>query len=715
LRPPEAASHQLVMPTAPNPLTLSIPEALQRAYAHWNAGQAEQAEQFCRRVLAAWPGQADALHLLGLMAHAYGNLDLAIAHLREACKAPRAPAAYSANLAEMCRQKGLLADAEEAGRRAVAMDPTLVAGWNNLGIVLQEAGRFEESRVCLERVVAMQPDGAEAHNNLGNTCRRLGRLDESEPYYRRALELNPDYAEAHSNLAFLLSTQGRYDEAAVEARHAIELNPRLVDAYLNLAEVETSRRRYDAALQALEMLRGFAPHHPSALIGCSKSLRQTERHIEALRFAREAVTVAPHSADAHHTLAIVLQALGETDEALAEFEQAAQLPGAIAEEAMLGRATLLMEAGRKDEARVAFDRALQAFPASALILAARADAHRFSADDSDFVALEAYLAEGERRPLPDRIAVHFALGKAYLDVNDSARAFAHFDAGNRQKRASFDYDVKTSGAWMQHLAQSLTPELFRHLQGKGEASELPVFVLGMPRSGTTLIEQIVSSHPQVTGAGELSALRLAVDASGVFPDGLRALANPGSEDEASRVLQQIGRDYLERIVPLAHGSARLVDKMPGNFIHAGLIALILPGARIVHARRDPVDTCLSCYTKLFGGDQSFTYDLAELGTFYRYYERLMAHWRSVLPADRFIEVDYEAVVEDLEGQARRLIEFLGLPWDDACLNFHENRRVVRTASVNQVRQPIYRTSKGRWREHAAHLGPLLDALGIDAP
>jgi tetratricopeptide (TPR) repeat protein len=700
------------MSTIPSQSTLSINEALQRARAHWNAGQADQAEQFCQRVLAAWPGQADALHLLGLMAHAYGNLDLAIAHLREACKAPRAPAAYSSDLTEMCRQKGLLADAEEAGRRAVAMDPSLVAGWNNLGIVLQEAGKFEESRVCLERVIAFRPDWAEAHNNLGNTCRRLGRLDLAEPYYRRALELNPDYAEARSNLAFLLSTQGHYDEAATEARQAIELNPRLVDAYLNLAEVEISRRRYEAALNALEMLRAFAPQHPSALIACAKALRQIERFPEALGLARQAVAIVPHSADAHHTLAMALQALGETDEALAEFDQAAHLPGAVAEEAMLGRATLLMEAGRKHEAGAAFDRALEVFPDSAMILASRADARKFSADDPDFAVLEAFLAEGERRPLPDRIAVHFALGKAYLDVKDGARAFAHFDAGNRQKRASFDYDVSESGQWLAHLADILTPELFQRLQGGGEASDLPVFVVGMPRSGTTLIEQIVSSHPQVTGAGELSALRLAVEKGAVFPDRLPMLAEGC---DAGRVLQRIGREYLDRIVPLAQGRQRLVDKMPGNFVYAGLIPLILPGARIIHARRNAVDTCLSCYTKLFGGEQPFTYELTELGTFYGYYERLMAHWRSVLPAERFIEVDYESVVDDFEGEARRLIAFLGLPWDGACLNFHENRRVVRTASVNQVRQPIYRTSKGRWTSYAAYLAPLLETLGVETP
>jgi hypothetical protein len=152
--------------------------------------------------------------------------------------------------------------------------------------------------------------------------------------------------------------------------------------------------------------------------------------------------------------------------------------------------------------------------------------------------------------------------------------------------------------------------------------------------------------------------------------------------------------------------------MPGNFLYAGLIPLILPGARIIHARRNAVDTCLSCYTKLFGGEQRFAYNQTELGEFYGYYEKLISHWRAVLPPERFIEVDYESVVDDLEGEARRLIDFIGLPWNDACLTFHENRRVVRTASANQVRQPIYRTSKGRWREQAPYLGPLLEALGV---
>lgn len=665
-----------------------------------------------QRVLAAWPGQPDALHLLGLMAHAYGNLDLAISHLKQACLAPRASAVYSSNLAEMYRQKGMLPEGEEAAQRAVAMDPALVSGWNNLGILLQEAGQLERSRACLEKVVALNPEWPDAHNNLGNTWRRLGQMDRAEACYRHALALNPSYAEAHSNLAYLLSTQGSYDEAAQHARQAIDLNPRLVDAYLNLAEVESSRQRHDAALRTLDMLGAFAPEHPAALTARAKALRQIAHIDEALAVARHAVALAPRNAEAHYTLALALQDLGLTDEALDAYEQAAILPGTVAEAALVGRATLLIEAGRQTEALAAFEQALARFPDSVQALAARAESRTFGRDDPDIGKLEAYLAQGERRPLVDRIAAHFALGKAYLDTKDSAQAFRHWEAGNRAKRASFDYDGEQIGRCMEDVRTVFTPERYGRLAGLGEPSTLPIFVIGMPRSGTTLIEQILSSHPQVTGAGELSALRLSIDEIGVFPDCVAAL---DGAPEAEARLRECAQAYLARVATLAGGRAHVVDKMPGNFLYAGMIPLILPGARIIHVRRDPVDTCLSCYTKLFAGQQPFAYDLAELGAFYRHYERLMAHWRALLPRDVFIETEYEAVVDDLESEARRLIGWLGLPWNDACLNFHRNRRVVRTASVNQVRQPIYSTSKGRWRAHARYLGPLLEALGVEAP
>jgi hypothetical protein len=316
------------------------------------------------------------------------------------------------------------------------------------------------------------------------------------------------------------------------------------------------------------------------------------------------------------------------------------------------------------------------------------------------------LAPGGAQSPSDRMLLHFALGKACLDLGESERAFQHLNQGNRMKRATVPYNPEATTQWMARIPQVFTPTLLEAKAGQGAASGLPVFVLGMPRSGTTLVEQVLASHPDIHGAGELRHVQALADSVGNFPGSVAGLT--------PEQLKGLGEAYLARVAPLAQGRRHVVDKMPSNFLYAGLIRLILPDARIIHCRRDPVDTCLSCYSKLFTSEQAFSYDMAELGGFHRAYQALMAHWRAVLPASHFIEVDYEAIVADLQAEARRILGFLGLPWNDACLRFHETARPVRTASVNQVRQPVYRSSAGRWRAHAAQLGPLLTALGLAA-
>jgi len=691
---------------SPPDRALTIEGALGQAYAHWDAGQAPQAEMLCQRVLAVWPGQADALHLLGIMAHAFGNLDLGLQHLRQACMAPRAPAIYFSNLAEMCRQKGLLDEGEQAARQASALNPTLVGAWNNLGIILQESGKFEESATCLERVVALDANNPEAHNNLGNTWFRMGRLDRAQAHYDKALELHPRYAEAHSNLGHLLHDLGHYDEAAESARRAIDISPQLSDAYLNRAEVDLTRQRHVEALRWLDALLSFAPRHPAGLAARAKTLKQDGRLDEALEAARAAVAAAPQSAGAYNTLGEIQQGLGRIEEALAAFDQAAALPGTERETARVNQGVLLMEAGREAEAEAVFDALLAASPRCVSAWTNRIEMKKITAGDLEIARAEALLAAEGGTAFKDRTALHFALGKAYLDHGDSARAFRHLGEGNRMKRGTFVFDCAETVRWMESIARIFSPDLLASLAGAGACSDMPVFIVGMPRSGTTLLEQILASHPMVQGAGELPVLAKLIDGLGGYPATIERL---GPED-----LARLGNAYLDRVRPLARGRPHIVDKMPANFLHAGLIHLALPGARIIHCRRDPVDTCFSCYSKLFAAQQMFAYDLTELGTFHRAYQALMAHWREVLPPDRFIEVDYEAVVDDLEREARRLVDFLGLAWDDASLRFYETQRQVQTASLNQVRRPIYKTSAGRWKPHAAHLGPLLAALGIDS-
>ena len=688
-----------------NPPALDIGQTLARAQAHWNAGQADQAEMACAQVLAVWPGQSDAMHLMGLMAHAYGNLDLAIANLRQACQSPRAPALYYSNFAEMCRQRGLLAEGEQAARRAVAINPQLAGGWNNLGILLQESGKLDESRACLERMLALEPDNAQALNNLANTCKRLGRPEEAERLWMRAIGLQPNYAEVYSNLSNLLVERSKFDRARELARQAIDLNPRLADAYINLAAVEVAEHRFKEALRWLRALLDFAPDHVGGLVALAFALRQCDEPEAALEAAQRAVSLSPESAEAANALGGALQACDAPVAAVAAFTRAASLPGITRAQSLGNIANLNMEIGRKDVAQTQYEALVAEYPLSASGWFNLASLRRVKAGDVVIERLRAVLQTGSDLSANDQMLVHFGLGKALGDIGDSVGAFHHFDIGNRLKRATISYDADGVSQWMREIAAAYPAT---SLEGQGGCpSAMPIFVLGMPRSGTTLVEQILASHTAIHGAGELRFLQQMVEGVGAFPRDFTALT--------AGQRTQFGEAYAARLAKLARGHAHVVDKMPANFLYAGLIRQMLPGARIIHCRRDPVDTCLSCYSNLFAGEQAFTYDQVELGRFHRDYQELMAHWRAILPETHFLEVDYEAVVDDLEGQARRMLAFLGLPWDPACLEFHRTERPVRTASVNQVREPIYRSSTGKWRQHAAQLQPLLGALGIAAP
>jgi tetratricopeptide (TPR) repeat protein len=656
-------------------------------------------------VLARWPGQTDATYLLGLMAYTFGNLDLAVAHLREACRSPRAPAVYLSDLAEMCRQKGLLAEAEEAGRRAVALAPSLAAAWNNLGIVLQEMLKLDESRLCIERALALEPNNAETLNNLANTFKRLGLAAEAEKRWNAALALKPEYAEAYSNLSNLINDQGEYDRAESMARRAVELNPRLADAYINLAATYTVRHRHADALQVLDALLAFAPGYARALAARALGLKELDRLDEALGAAKSAALAAPEGPEAHNAIGQVFQAMGEFEPALAAYDRAISLPGPAQMDAIANRGALFVEFGHKAEAAEAMEEAARAFPQAPGILFSQTELKRFEPGDPLIGQMQRLLSR-EGISLADRVTLHFGLGKMFLDMDDSQKAFSHYDEGNRLKRSTYSYDADATERRMASIAEIFLPALLNVKVNMGARSDLPVFVIGMPRSGTTLVEQILASHPMVHGAGELKRLHTLIDEIEGFPNAARDL--PATQ------LRALGEAYLAFVKPMASGRRHVVDKMPSNFLHAGIVRLILPDAHIIHCRRNPVDTCLSCYTKLFAGEQSFAYDHTELGRFHRAYQALMTHWRAILPASHFLEVNYEAVVDDVEREARRMLDFLALPWDKEVLRFHETKRPVRTASVNQVRQPIYRTSAGRWRKHAAQLQPLLKALGVQS-
>lgn len=511
----------------------------------------------------------------------------------------------------------------------------------------------------------------------------------AERALRAAVERDPKDATAHSNLAVVLCILGEYAAALEEIRTAVELAPRMAPAYVNGAVIAGMAAGYEAALPWSATALELEPKNVAALLLHANALAKLDRGAEAIALCERALLLQPRSGEAYEMLAAALQAEGRAGSALAAFSKAQSLStsGTIG----VRKTMLLLELGRSDEALAEIERVLAAHPALAAAWYASALAKEFRLEPVEIEAMEQLLERAESLSFNDRVQLTFAIGRALLESGELDRGFARIEEGNRMKRGSIRYDAAADEAFMARAAQTFGPELFARFAGCGDPSELPVFVIGMPRSGTTLVEQILGAHPRVFAAGELRTLGdLAEPAERLTCEGLR----------------EAGRAYVARAAAIGGAATRVVDKMPLNFMHAGFIHAALPRARIVHCRRDALDTAFSCYTTLFDNHLGFSYDLEELGRFYRAYERLTAHWRAVLPPAQFIEVEYERLVGDLEGEARRLIAFCGLPWDAACLTFYRAPRPVRTASMTQVRRPIYATSVGRARALRAKLSTL---------
>lgn len=517
-----------------------------------------------------------------------------------------------------------------------------------------------------QRVHRIFADAARLH--------QAGRVQDAVARYEQAILLKPDLADIHNNLGVALGQLGQVDNARARFEHALSLNPDHANAHNNLGNLFVSIGRVDEAVIHLERACDLNP----SLIGAHKSLgaayTRQGRLDHAVRCYQRGLVVKPDDPEIHNELA-----------------------------------TLFKFRGRFDDAAAHYERAIAIHPFCAEAHYNRAEIKRFYPGDPDLRALEA-LAQNDELPARKAVFVHFALAKALEDCGEFGRAFEHLRKGNDLKRRQIAYNEPDVDRYFERISAVFDRRVADRLRGEGDASSMPIFVLGMPRSGSTLVEQILSSHPAIYGAGELTDLDVAIRT--VLHSAGRSLQYPECMPDLDGViLREIGQAYVTRLRDRVVGDAvRVVDKSLSNFLHLGLIHLALPNAKIIHIRRNPVDTCLSCYSKLFTTGQQFSYNLAELGRFFRRYAKLMAHWRSILPAGTILEVAYEDLVDDPEGQARRMIGHCGLHWDDGCLSFYQNGRPVLTASAVQVRTPVFRSSLQRWRKYEGFLAPLLDEL-----
>ncbi len=677
------------------------------ALRHHQVGQQVEAEQLFRMVLKSVPRHADSLYFLGLIAYQGGRYDIAAERIGQAIQIKQGNPSYHYTLGNALSAQGRIIDAVAQYERAVALKPDYAEAHNNLGIILAQQGRSKDAIAHYERALLTRPDYANAHSNLGVALVAQGRIADAIAHYERALVLRPDYPEAQYNLGFALMAQGRTADAIAIYERALALNPDHADLHNNLGVALVAQGRVEDAIAHYERALVLKPDYPDAHSNLGTALAGQGKMVDAMTHLHRALVLNPGHANAHSNLGRALAAQGQIVDAVSHLQRALVLNPDHAE-AHNNLGSIFKAEGSFDDAMAHYGRAIAIKPDYGEAHLNRAEIKSFGHGDPDLAALET-LAERHDLSANQALHIHFALAKALEDCGDYVRAFEHLRRGNALKRRQIKYDEVAVLKLFEHVSTLFDGNLFTRFQGEGDPSLVPVFVLGMPRSGSTLIEQILASHPQIHGAGELGDFDAA--ANSVFAAGDRSVGYPDSVSAMDGVvLRRIGQSYLARLAALADGKVRVVDKSPGNFLNIGLIRLTLPNARIIHTMRHPIDTCVSCYSKLFTHGQHYTYDLGELGRFYRSYSELMAHWRSVLPPGAMLDVSYEDIVDDLEGQARRLIEYCGLPWDDRCITFYSTSRTIKTASAVQVRKPLFRSSLQRWRHYQGYIGPLLHEL-----
>ena len=579
-------------------------------------------------------------------------------------------------------QRGDLREAERRYRAILAIDRGHFDSLVHLGLACLQQGRFDEAVGLLRDALDRDPNSAEAHRNLANALLALNRLDQAVLGYENALAIDPDDAEASFGLASALHALGRHQQTITRYERAIAIDPDYAEAHYGLATALQALNRHQEAVPFYENALEIDADYAEANYGLATVLQVLNRHEEAIRFYGRTLVLTPDNGAAYHSYGVALE-----------------------------------EIGRLQEARLAHERAVTLEPRKAEFYRCLFNAKKMTAEDQDLAALQA-LAQDASLPGEEQLPLHFALGKALADVGEHRRSFRHFLEGNARKRQQTVYDEAATLRVFDRIRAVFDAELMQAKRGQGDPSSVPIFILGMPRSGSTLIEQILASHPKVIGGGErmdladaLKSLEGAVGGALPVPELFRAAT--------SGELRSLGAGYLDRLKAAAvFGTPlswqRITDKMPANFRLVGSIYLALPNARIIHTLpRSGRYLPVLLFDPVRRGSALHLRPRRARPILSRIFRADGALAPRVAGGCRARRAQYEELVADFEQQARRIIAHCGLEWDDACLAFDKTARPVRTASLVQVRQPIYRSSVGRWRPDEATLRPLLDGLGPD--
>lgn len=529
-----------------------------------------------------------------------------------------------------------------------------------------------------------------------------GMFGQAEKICRDIIMENDKYHPAYHLLGQLAFQSGRDELAIKMLRKAASLDINRATYHRDLAELLCVTGQHQDTLSVINRSLELNPNDPKSHYIAGMALTALNAVDQAKNAYKKVITLSPDHGLSHNNLGALLERTGHLDEAKEAYSKAIKINQNHAE-AQNNLATVLIAEGDTKGAKKHFEAAIKARPSYIEAHHNLSALKKYKKNDEHLAQLETIADDISALSDENKIRLYFTLGKAYSDIGKYDAAFNFYQSGNNAKRAGTEYNEAAATTLIEEIKTVFNHTYFQDIKIEKNNDPTAIFIVGMPRSGSTLIEQILASHSDVHAGGELHLLNDIVKTKTKnFPQGIKTLSD--------KELKTIGIEYLEHIKRLNPNATRIVDKMPANYHYAGLIAKILPGAHIINSNRNPMDSCLSNYTRLFLQTIPYTYDLVELGRYYSRYQDLISHWHEVLPKDILINIGYEDVVADLEKEARKIIAFVGLEWEDSCLDFYKNKRRIETASAAQVRKPIYKTSVERWRPYEKHLGPLIAEL-----
>ena len=651
-------------------IQVSIPEAYQNAVSLMEDGNFSLAEQQLAEILKEEPNDPNFLRLSGVSSIEQGNPQAALIPLSRVIKiAPDFAKAYE-DIATAYFLMGDLEQSEKYLKKSLELDPKVFTAWKSLGDILFDQGKKEEANKAYKE--ALKTDSRYEEMTKAMALISKGQSVEAESIYRGILAKDPKNVDALRLLALLASRNGAIDQAISMLLKCTELAPDYAMAWDNLGKMYRQKEDYIKSIKCLQKATELRPEWPQGWAGLGTVYTRASLHEEGIQAYLKSISLKDNQPRVHLSLGHVYKTIGLQEESIKSYKKTIELDPQNGE---------------------------------AYWSLANLKTYRFTNEE-----VSEMLEQLKNKDLPDREKVHFqfSLGKSYEDEKKFKRSFDFYLRGNNLNRGRNTYDPKAIEAMVEREIRFFNNEFFKKRETWGAPNNDPIFIVGLPRSGSTLIEQILASHSDVEGTMELpNMLNIARKLGNTSREGSNYPEILDSISKSESV--ELGEQYIKETQRLRSKSPYFIDKMPNNFSHVGLINLILPNSKIIDARRNPMDTCFSCFKQLFARGQAFTYDLQEIGRYYLSYIRLMDHWQKVVP-DKVYLVEYEKMIANQEEETKKLLKFCDLSFQENCLKFYENKRAVKTASSEQVRQPIYKRGINYWKNFEESLVDLKVSL-----